>query len=169
MVSDAIAFRLSFFSNDNGGGNEDNIVEIRHRIRGERGDVVNKIDKTVWVETRYIAVWTLLLSMLMQAVFLILDRWNYTVLLGNLLGSGVMLINFFWLALSVQRALEKDEKEAKNTMKLSRSYRYLLLLVAVVVGALAPCFDIWATVIPLLFTRIALLFRPMLDKKDGQA
>ena len=38
-------------------------------------------------ETRYIAVWELILSAAMQAVFLVAGRWDYKVLLGNLLSA----------------------------------------------------------------------------------
>ena len=58
----------------------------------------------------------------MQAVFLIIRMWDYTVILGNLLGAAVNVLNFFLMALTVQKAVEKEEKEAKQTMKLSHSY-----------------------------------------------
>ncbi len=48
-----------------------------------------KIDAIVRRETIYIAVWVGILSLLMEAVFLIIGKWDYTVLLGNLLsGAG---------------------------------------------------------------------------------
>ena len=36
-------------------------------------------------------------------------------------------------------------------------------------GALLPCFNIWATVIPLLFPRLALLIRSFMVKRMGPA
>ena len=124
-----------------------------------------KIDKTVIKETEYIAVWVLILSVLMQAVFLIIGDWDYTVLLGNLLSAGACILNFFLLGVSVQKALEKEEKEAKNTMKLSRTYRMLMLFVIIVIGVALPVFNMWAVVIPVLFPRIAIAFRGFFDKK----
>ena len=133
---------------------------------------MKRIDKTVIRETRYIALCVLLLSVLMQAVFLIVGYLGvdygayYTVLLGNLLGAAVTVLNFFLMGLSVQSALGKDEKEAKNAIKASQRYRFLLLFVVLVVGVLLPCFNTLAVVIPLLlFSRIAIAFRPLLDKK----
>ena len=55
-------------------------------ISNSRRGVMKKINKVIWLETFYIAAWTLIFSMLMQAVFLVID-WDYTVLLGNLLGA----------------------------------------------------------------------------------
>lgn len=49
-----------------------------------------KIDATVRRETIYIAVWVGILSLLMEAVFLIIGKWDYTVLLGNLLSGAVV-------------------------------------------------------------------------------
>ena len=39
--------------------------------------------------TSYIALATLIMSALMEAVFLIIGRWDLHVLFGNLLGAGV--------------------------------------------------------------------------------
>ena len=125
-----------------------------------------EIDKTVLRETRYILIWTLLLSALMQAVFLIIGKWSYTVLLGNALTAAVSVLNFFLLGITVQRALEKEPKEAKSLMKLSQALRMLLLLIILSVGVALPVFDTWATVIPVFFTRIALLFRPKFGGMD---
>jgi len=109
-----------------------------------------KIDYTVIKETRYIAYFVLLLSIIMQAVFLISGMWDYTVLLGNLLSGVIGVLNFFLMGISVQKALQKDEKEAKNIMKISHTYRTLFMLVGIAVGAALPVFNIWAVVIPVV-------------------
>ena len=41
---------------------------------------MKKLDATVRQETKYIAVWVLLFSAVMEAVFLIIGKWDYTVL-----------------------------------------------------------------------------------------
>ena len=126
---------------------------------------MKKIDQVVRKETKYIAIWVVIFSMAMQAVFLVLAKWNYTVLLGNLLGALISVGNFFLLGLTVQKAVTKEEKDAKQLMKLSGSLRLLLLFVVVVIGAALPCFDIWAVVIPLLFPRVAIAIRPAWDRR----
>ena len=88
-----------------------------------------RIDSVVIKETKYISLVTVILSALMQAAFLVLKRWNYTVLLGNLLSGGISVFNFFLLAYFVQKAVSKEEKEAKNVLKLSQVYRMLMLIV----------------------------------------
>lgn len=126
---------------------------------------MKKVDATVYRETRYILAWVLVLSALLQAVFLVLGRWDITVLAGNALSDGVAVLNFFLMGLTVQKALEKDEKDAKTAMKLSQTYRMLFLVVAVAVGA--SLLNLWASIIPLFFPRIAISFRPLFDRKQG--
>ena len=125
---------------------------------------MKKIDKTVLKETLYVAVVTFLLSLLMQSVFLIIGKWDYTVLLGNLLGYSVAVGNFFLMGLTVQSALGKSEKEAKNTVRISQGLRFLLLIVVAAIGCIAPVFNIISVVIPYLFPRIAVAMRPLFKK-----
>ena len=124
-----------------------------------------KIDPIVRKETAYIAMWTLIFSLVMQAVFLIIDRWDYTVLLGNLLGGCATIANFLMLGITVQRAVTKDEKEAGLAMKLSNTLRTFFLFVVALLGVLLPCFNTWTVLIPLFFTRLAVMIRPLWDKK----
>lgn len=126
---------------------------------------MRKTDPTVIKETKYILCWVLVFSALMQAVFLIIGRWDYTVLTGNLLSGAAVVLNFFLLGRTVQNALEKDEKDAKTAMKLSQSYRFLMLTVVVVVGAALPVFNTLAVIIPVFFPRVAIALRPLFDRK----
>lgn len=127
---------------------------------------MKKIDPTVLKETGYIAIFTFILSMLMQSVFLIISKWDYTVLLGNLLGYLASVGNFFLLGLTVQSAVEKEEKDAKNLMKLSSTLRLLMMFVVAIIGYVIPAFNVIAMIIPYLFPRIALAVRPAFLKKD---
>lgn len=128
---------------------------------------MKRIDETVLKETQYIAVWVGLFSVLMQAVFLMLGKWDYTVLLGNLLSGTAAVLNFFLLGITVQNVLEKEDADRKNAMKVSQIYRFLFLVIVVAIGAGLPCFHIWAVMIPLFFPRIAISFRPFFDRKHS--
>ena len=126
-----------------------------------------KADKTVIKETKYIAVCVLILSALMQAVFLVLSRWDYQVLLGNLLTGSTMILNFFFMGLAVQKAVQCDEKEARKIMQNSQTLRMLFITIVVIIGATVPCFSIIAVIIPLFFPRIGIMFRPLWkDKRE---
>lgn len=126
---------------------------------------MKRLDPVIKRETLYIGAWVLILSAIMQAVFLIIGKWDYTVLLGNLLTGSASVLNFFLMALTVQRAVDKEEKEARGTMKASQALRNLMMFVIVVLGVLLPCFNIWASIIPVFFPRISMLFRAIFNKK----
>ena len=127
---------------------------------------MKKIDETVRKETVYIALVTLILSMLMQSVFLIIHRWNYTVLLGNLLGFAAGVLNFFLMGLTVQKAVLLDEEAAKNKVQISQMLRMVMLIAFAVIAGVVKCFNLAAFVITLLFPRIAVFFRPYINKKN---
>ncbi len=127
---------------------------------------MKKIDSTVLKETTYIAAWVLIFSILLQAVFLVIGKWDYTVLLGNLLSGAFCVLNFLLMGITVQNALGKDEKDAKTAIKVSQLYRNLLLLIVAVIGVVLPVFNVWAVIVPLFFPRIAIALRPLFNKKQ---
>ena len=117
------------------------------------------VDKVVLKETRFIAIFVLLGSLLMQAVYLVISQWDYTVLLGNLLGAAVAVGNFFLMGLTVQKCLEMSPDDAKKRMKLSQQGRLLMMLVICMIGAAVPCCNTIAVLIPLLFPRVGVTVR----------
>jgi glucose uptake protein GlcU len=126
---------------------------------------MKKIDPTIIKETSYIGTVAFLFNIVMQSVFLIIGEWDYTVLLGGMLGFIASVGNFFLMGLSVQSAVSKDEKDAKNTMKLSQSMRLLFLFVIAVIAYVVPVFDVIAVIIPYIFPRLAIALVPILRKK----
>lgn len=129
---------------------------------------MRKVDSTVVKETKYVALLTLVLSVLMQSVFLILGKWDYTILLSNLFGGFFAVLNFFLMGLTVQFALGKDVKDAQTRMKLSQTLRTLMMFVVAVVAYLVPVFNVIAVVIPFLFPRIAVTVRGLTIKKRNE-
>lgn len=125
---------------------------------------MKKIDPIVRKETFYILYLTTILSVLMQSVFLIIGKWDYTVLLGNLLGIAAATGNFLLMGLAVQKALEKTPEEAKTVMKLSQMGRMLMLFGVALVGYLVPVFHVIAVILPFLFPRVAIALRPLFKK-----
>ena len=125
---------------------------------------MKKVDPTVLQETRYIATWVLVFSAFTQAVFLIIGKWDTTVILGNLYSALIAVGNFFLMGLSVQKALGKEEKDAKAVIKVSMLYRTLLLIILTGVGIFLPFLSIWTVIIPLFFPRVAIAIRPFVKK-----
>ena len=131
---------------------------------------MKKVDKTVVQETVFVFAFIIILSVLFEAVYLIAGKWSISVLWGNLLGAFAAGGNFFLLGLTVQSALGKDEKEAKNRMKLSQMLRMLMLFVVALIGYLVSAIDIIAVVIPFVFPRIAVALRYFfIKKKEGKS
>ena len=123
-----------------------------------------KVDPTVKSETRFIAMVVLILLMLMEAVFLMIGKWDYTVLLGGLYGAAVAVGNFFLMGLTVQKCLTLEPDEAKKRMKLSQQGRMLMLLVLCVIGGAVPFFNTIAVLIPQFFPRIGVTIRGLTMK-----
>lgn len=128
------------------------------------------MDPAVRKETGYIAAWVVLLSLLMEAVFLVIGKWELPVLFGNLGGAVIVVGNFFLLALVVSKAVSQGQPDkAAARVKASAGIRLIGMgaLAALLIGVLKT--NVFATLIPLLFPRIGLFFRPMIDRKRGAA
>lgn len=122
------------------------------------------VDKTVIKETKYIAVFAIIFSVLMQAIFLIIGKWDVTVLLGNIWGTIIAVSNFFVMGLFVQKAVTQSPEDARKTVRASQSLRFAAVFLLAVIGVIIPVFNSVAVVIPLIFPRIAIALRPLADK-----
>ncbi len=126
------------------------------------------MDPAVKKETGYIAAWVVLLSLIMEAVFLVIRQWDLSVLFGNLGSAVIVIANFFILALVVSKAVAQGQPDkAAMRVKASAGLRLIGMgaLCALLIGVLKT--NVFATLIPLLFPRIGLFFRPMIDRKRG--
>ena len=123
--------------------------------------------KAVIDNTVYITCVSLILSVLMQGVFLIVGKWHIRVLLGNFLGFVAAVANFFAMAMTVQTAVDKDEKRAKAYVKISHTVRFACLIVVAAVGcALKSVFDPLALLLPLLFPQVGIMLYPVIKNKE---
>lgn len=79
-------------------------------------------------------------------------KFDDTVVLGSLVGAAVAIGNFAGICFVVQKIIdEQDEKRRKATLQLSYNSRMLLQALWVVVAVAAPCFQPFASVLPLFF------------------
>lgn len=134
---------------------------------------MQKIDQTVRKETGYVALWILILSAVMQAVFLIIGKWHYAVLIANLISAAAGVLNFLFMGISLQKSLTKEPKDAALFMRGSAAGRFCVLAVITVLNVLLakslhfPA--IFAALIPLIFPRIAIALSVLRGKKDQTA
>lgn len=124
------------------------------------------VDPEVKRSTRYIALVVLVGSLLLQAVFLLIGKWDITVLLGNLLGGATAVANFFIMAQTVAKALASgDPENAGRKTQLSRSMRMLLMALVLVAGHLLGL-NLIAVAVPLVFPSVGALLSRLLLKEQ---
>ena len=127
------------------------------------------MDPAVKKETGYIAVWVVLLSFVMEAVFLLLQKWDLSVLFGNIGGAAAAIGNFFLMALIATRAMNRGvesgkPEEAAARVKATAMIRLLgcVLLCVILIAVFKT--NVYATLIPMLFPRIGIMFWPRFSK-----
>ena len=135
---------------------------------------MSKVSPAVRRESLRVGLWIAGLSLLMQLTFLLLGRWDATVVWGNLLGACAAWANFFLMGLTVQKALGMEEKNRANLVRLSQTLRLLMQGGALVLDFTLSCFHPLAAVLPLFFPQLPIRLRPIVDRKkdmtggDGQ-
>lgn len=138
-------------------------------------------------ETLILLFGEIIVSLLIVGVYLLVDlfteyQFSYTVVTGCLLGSTVTVLNFFFLSVSVNRAIDKfllergnremDDEEAErfanehsmkiqNSVKTSFIVRTVSMLATLVLAFILEWFDPLATAIPLL------MFRPIITAGEA--
>lgn len=126
--------------------------------------IFGKLQPAVRKETKRITVVTFSGVVLMWVVFGVLHLivpenvpFNYTVIFGGLGGGLIAVLNFFLMALTVQKvAAQTDEDAAKKYMQVSYKQRLLLQIVWMIIVMAAPCFQLAAGIAPLLFPSIGI-------------
>ena len=124
------------------------------------------LDPAVKKETLMIAVGTVILSALMQVVFILIRKWDLPVLWGTLLGTAAAILNFFLMALTVVKCIELAPDKAALKIRVSQGGRLMMLAVIAIIAAVLPCFNLYAAVIPLLFPRIVIMFWQLTHKGE---
>ena len=129
---------------------------------------MSRLDPTVKKETAYAALWVAVLSFIMEAIFLMIGRWNPAVLSGNLVGAGTAIGNYLLLGITVARAVSGPAEKAPLKVRASMTARLLgqAAIVAIAIGILHT--NVYATLLPLLFPRVGIAFRPVIDRKRGK-
>ena len=92
-------------------------------------------------------------------------KFDYTVVLGSLIGAAVAIGNFAGICLVCQKVIdEQDEKRRKATLQASYNVRMLLQAVWIIVAIGAPVFQPFAGVLPLFFPRITIYYLQITGK-----
>ena len=137
---------------------------------------MKKIDRTVLKETGIIALGTIILSIIMNAVLFAVSRftdaltYDYTIVTGSLLGAFAAVFNFFLMGLAVQKTVESGNTEsAKKRFQLSYMLRTALLVGILALGVILKYFHWLPVLLSVFFPRIVIIFRNIRLKSDSQS
>ena len=125
--------------------------------------------KLVFSQTLMVLAGEILLSAVMVGIFALAGHFDRSVLLGAVVGALLAAANFFLMALSADCAADKAEKQnvkgGQALIQLSYIGRLIGLFLVLVLCALTKIFNLFALVIPLVFTRPILTVSEFLKKK----
>ena len=137
----------------------------------------NKSKLLVYIDSLWLAIGEIVVAALISAVYLLLGRFDYTVITGAVLGGAVTVTNFLILSVGINRAVnryiagrgdkEMDDDEAEKyaqengmsvqaAMMKSYVFRMALMLGSIVLALITGWFNTIATLVPLL------MYRPIL-------
>lgn len=123
-----------------------------------------KLTGEVKKQVKNIALYNLALTAILNVVFFALQNWDYTVLLGSLFGYIVSVVNFLFLGISIQKAMDKEQKQAQTYMQSTYMGRMAFTAVMVVIAMNLPFFNWLSAAIPLVFTRISIMAMNFIKK-----
>ena len=148
-----------------------------------------KNNKLPVYEIASIIIGELITSLIVCGIFLIIKKFDYSVALGTLLGSAVTVVNFIFLIITTNRAIDKalaergegemNEEEANEfaakhqaelqaAVKISYIVRTLSIVAALVISfLLEDVFNVIATLVPLIMLRPILTVSQLIKKKKG--
>lgn len=110
----------------------------------------------------------LALSALMVGVYALLGRLTVKVGLGAILGTVIAILNFGVMVFSLLKAEQKGTP-AKGQIASTGSYaiRMIILTVVLVISLKTGIYDPVATLLPLVFFRIAIMLSELFRKKGA--
>ena len=127
--------------------------------------------KAVMQEVLLVTVGVLLCSAVMVGVYGLLGYFSLAVLFSALAGSFIIILNYFFLAVTVTLAADKAQQgkadEAKKLMRLSPIVRLAVMAIALFIGIKAGG-TVIALVLPLVFLRPVLMLGEFFRKRGEQ-
>lgn len=123
------------------------------------------MDNVVKKEIKCISLFTLVFSVIMQVIFLLLGRYDYTVFLGSVYGGLLSILNFALLGLTVQKlANEPESDKVRKDFTSSFRSRSCILIVFTIIGIVCHAFNSVAVILSILCPKIYYLLIPFVRK-----
>jgi hypothetical protein len=132
-----------------------------------------KAHKSVLQETAPLLLGLMLCTGLMICVFLLLDKYDSSVLLGGIAGALLAAANYFLMALgtglAADKAQQQDVKGGQAVIQISYIVRMIGLFVILALLAKSGLCHPLALVLPLVFVRPCLTMAEIFKKKGENA
>lgn len=128
--------------------------------------------KYVLKQTGIVALGELVGIVAMWGVFALLGAFDLSVVWGGLVGAAVATGNFFALAIGVNIAADKAEKQdvkgGQAAVKSSYVLRLLVMALVLIAFAKSGICNVIALAVPLLFVRVTLTVTEFFKRKPGE-
>lgn len=122
-------------------------------------------------QTAIVALGQALCVAAMVGIFALLGYFDYTVVLGGLMGAVVAVLNFLFMAIGISlaadKAQEQNVKGGKSLVTGSYMLRIVLMFVVLFACAKSGHFHVIALVLPLVFVRPILTVAEFFQKKGS--
>ena len=125
------------------------------------------LSKSSVYEIKRISLGVFILSVIQMIVVIITVGYNNSYLFGTLLGALVAILNFVFLAISVENSVKKSQGAAKGYMGSGYFLRLMFMGLIIYFAINSPYINHWATIIPLIFPRITIMLLGIIDSKKG--
>lgn len=113
--------------------------------------------KKTLTEVLFVTAGNFTAGILMVLVFMLLGFFTLEVIWGALLGNIFVSLSFLWLGFTVERAVQKDPKNARARVSATYTLRLLAAAAMVFVAIKLPVFNYVAAIIPLFYQRIVIM------------
>lgn len=125
--------------------------------------------KIVFKETAVILLGEIICVSCMLGIYALLGYFSNRVLLGGIIGGGVTVLNYFFMAIGASLAADKaqtqDVKGGKAILQLSMLLRYVIVFVILFAFAKSGLCQPISLVLPLIFVRPIMLVDSFFRRK----
>lgn len=125
--------------------------------------------KIVFKETAVILLGEIICVSCMLGIYALLGYFSNKVLLGGIIGGGVTVLNYFFMAIGASLAADKaqtqDVKGGKAILQLSMLLRYVIVFVILFAFAKSGLCQPISLVLPLIFVRPIMLVDSFFRRK----
>ena len=125
--------------------------------------------KAVFQETAVVLTGQAICVAAMFGVFALMGHFDASVLLGGIAGAVISLLNFFLMAvfttIAAEKAAHQDVKGGQSLISFSYIFRMALLFVLLFACGKSGLMNLFALVLPLVFTRPILTIAEFFKKE----